>query len=53
MNDKQLKRLEELRFKKDLSKKEWAEYEELVKLQYKTGANDPKPDEPEKEELPN
>ena len=42
MDDKQKNRLEKLRFKKGLSKNEWKEYEDLVKLQYKTGDNNPK-----------
>lgn len=50
MNKDQLERLEKLRTKANLTKKEWEEYEDLVRMQYKTGDNDPKSDVEEKPE---
>lgn len=40
-----LLKIEKMAKRKRLSKKEWEEYNELVKLQYETGANDPIPDQ--------
>lgn len=44
MTPRQQERLEVLRYKPDLTDKEWEEYQKLVNLQYETGENDPKPD---------
>lgn len=47
MNDKQKERIKELAKKPKLSPEEWEEYEGLIKLQYETGENDPKPEKKE------
>jgi len=53
MNEDQKSRIKELAKKPKLTKEEWEEYEALIRLQYETGENDPKPAVEETEEQPN